>query len=977
MAEQIAIQPSAFPRGSEWRKWDPHVHTPDSALANAFSDWESYVDALELRGADIAAIGVTDYCSIEGYKKLLTYREAGRLANVHLLFPNIEFRLAPKLAKGSALNIHVLIDPSASDHVTQIEDALSGLRIDYQGNPYACTTSGLIRLGRAFKGEQLDEQAALRTGIGQFKPDLTAFHSWLKDHKWLRTNSLVAVSNGWDGLAGLRVDSGFNAYHDQILRISDLVFSANPSDREYYLGEKGNAEQLQREIGGLRPCIHGSDAHDEDRLFNPDHSRYCWIKADPTFEGLRQVLHEPATRVYIGASAPSRADKSQVISRVLINDLGGWFENSEIPLNPGLVCIIGEKGSGKTALADLIAFAGGAWNSEGDDTSFISRAGSSLGDTFVQLEWGNKSVSPDNPVCPYGGETGSVQLIRYLSQDFVERLCTTDVSGGELVREIERVVFEHLSDSDRLEAPSFDALRRMQTREALEDRRRAVERIREITERYIANERQAESLPSQRERLAQNEKEIAALEAQMPALEAGINKESAERLSELQNELQMKRSELGQHKRRQLALTQARSAAERFVRETNEAANELRGQLLEVGLTENEASAFAPDFSDVTFSGFERVSSELQSRIEILEAEPDQDAADRSIPSLDAAIQIERLKLAEDEQLRARVLEARQALDRKKLDQERFEAEIKRIESIVPNRRMELLNLWSRHYKKFFETIEEEEAVLKSLYRPLERVLGGNGKSDSTKLELFVERIVDQSQWIKRGEYLFDQRKAGPRFDSKDDASPLAALIEVWRHGSGADIESALESALRTIGNGPDIDAKVRSHVTRADVLNWLFDPTHVRLDYSLRYEGEDLRVLSPGTRGIVLLKLYLSIDEADTRPLLIDQPEGNLDNSSVYEALVPFLREAKRRRQIVLVTHNPNLVVTTDADQVIVATASRAPEGTHPTIGYALGSLEQARPVEGIRPRAIRLLEGGAEPFGKRSKRYALSQQG
>ena len=58
-------------RGSEWRKWDLHVHTPESGMANEFSNWDSYVKALFSKAIEnnIAAIGITDYFTIDGYKK--------------------------------------------------------------------------------------------------------------------------------------------------------------------------------------------------------------------------------------------------------------------------------------------------------------------------------------------------------------------------------------------------------------------------------------------------------------------------------------------------------------------------------------------------------------------------------------------------------------------------------------------------------------------------------------------------------------------------------------------------------------------------------------------------------------------------------------------------------------------------------------------------------------------------------------------
>ena len=83
---------------------------------------------------------------------------------------------------------------------------------------------------------------------------------------------------------------------------------------------------------------------------------------------------------------------------------------------------------------------------------------------------------------------------------------------------------------------------------------------------------------------------------------------------------------------------------------------------------------------------------------------------------------------------------------------------------------------------------------------------------------------------------------------------------------------------------------------------DWLYSVDHIELDYGLRYEGTDLQSLSPGTKGIVLLILYLAIDQEDQRPLIIDQPDENLDNQSIYDILRGYFRQAKERRQVIIV---------------------------------------------------------------------------
>jgi energy-coupling factor transporter ATP-binding protein EcfA2 len=145
--------------------------------------------------------------------------------------------------------------------------------------------------------------------------------------------------------------------------------------------------------------------------------------------------------------------------------------------------------------------------------------------------------------------------------------------------------------------------------------------------------------------------------------------------------------------------------------------------------------------------------------------------------------------------------------------------------------------------------------------------------------------------------------------------------------------------------------------------------PQLVDLDAFLVEREDGIEHLSPGTRGIVLLLLYLVIDKHDRRPLIIDQPEENLDPKSVFEELVPHFREARKRRQVVIVTHNANLVVNTDADQVIVASSEQKDGPGLPRVSYRSGSLENPE----IRKAVCDILEGGERAFLDRERRYRL----
>tara|TARA_R110002050_G_scaffold153690_1_gene281325 strand:+ start:1458 stop:1835 length:378 start_codon:yes stop_codon:yes gene_type:complete len=120
---------------------------------------------------------------------------------------------------------------------------------------------------------------------------------------------------------------------------------------------------------------------------------------------------------------------------------------------------------------------------------------------------------------------------------------------------------------------------------------------------------------------------------------------------------------------------------------------------------------------------------------------------------------------------------------------------------------------------------------------------------------------------------------------------------------------------------------------------------------------------LSPGQRGALLLIFYLLVDKGDN-PIILDQPEENLDNETIVSLLVPVLTEAKLKRQIIMVTHNPNLAVVCNAEQIIHCEFSR--KDGHQIL-YTPGAIE----CNIINNSVVNVLEGTMPAFDNRRIRY------
>ncbi len=176
MTAQVKTRAGHLPyqRGSEWRKWDLHVHTPDTAREDGYTGWPSFLQALKTT-KDVSVVGVTDYVSIANYEQLIRHKKDAKLGSIDLLIPNIEFRVTPQTDRGHAVNLHLLTDPTDPAHCDEINHALARLSIEYQRQPYSCTRAGITKLGAAYNHDLADDDARYREGVNQFKVDFAVF----------------------------------------------------------------------------------------------------------------------------------------------------------------------------------------------------------------------------------------------------------------------------------------------------------------------------------------------------------------------------------------------------------------------------------------------------------------------------------------------------------------------------------------------------------------------------------------------------------------------------------------------------------------------------------------------------------------------------------------------------------------------------------------------------------------------------------
>jgi ABC-type lipoprotein export system ATPase subunit len=979
--------------GSRWLRWEPHIHAPGTVLNNQFKGataWQDYLAALEAAAPTIRALGVTDYYSTDTYEQVVKHKASGRLTGCDLIFPNIEMRLALGTVKGRWVNIHLLVSPDDPDHLGELKRLLARLSFEAHDDSFNCSREDLIRLGRKADAAT-SEAAAFARGCEQFKVSFDQLRETYSKSTWAQQNIIVGVAGSeGDGTSGVR-DGSDQTLRAEVEKFAHVIFASSAAQREFWLGQGSSltAEQIIARYGGLKPCIHGSDAHSNDRVAAPIGDRFCWIKGAPEFDALRQAYIDPAGRAYVGPEPPVFATTSQIIQSIEISG-APWAQTTSIAVNPGLVAIIGARGSGKTALADMIALGCDATSDRLSEASFLVRAQPLLSGASVRLNWASGDQNDRKLDQSDAFFADEYPRARYLSQKFVEELCSAQGMTDALLREIERVVFESHALADRDGAADFDELLELRATRHRNARERQEDSLADISERIGTDLEKEKLVPDIKKQIREKTRLIEGYRDDQAKLVTKGGEARAKRLAALTAEAETVRGYLRYFSSREQSLLSLQDEVSNFrthqapealrrvqeryrpaaikaaewqpflldysgdvdgsvtahLKETRDGAKTWKGTRPAAGADIN--TPLIPDSADIT-----------QQPLALLEAE---------IARLEKLISVDRDTAKRFATLTKRITEENTALTRLKQRLEDCEGAAERVKQLVQER--------EDAYARVFDAVLAEERVLAELHQPLMNRLKDE-KGTLTKLAFSISRIADVEAWAKAGETLLDLRHKGP-FKGKGSLAEItaAALKPAWESGDSAAVTAAMakfraEHQSTLLGQAPvpkSDQADYRAWTKR--FAKWLYGTEHIRIQYGIDYDGTDIRKLSPGTRGIVLLLLYLALDDTDDRPLIIDQPEENLDPKSVYDELVSLFIRAKTKRQVIIVTHNANLVVNTDADQIFIAEAGPHKPGELPPITYVSGGLESAA----IRKAVCDTLEGGERAFQERAARLRVS---
>jgi hypothetical protein len=960
-----------FTKGSEWRKWDLHVHTPASVLECQFGDnWDEYVKKLFTKAIDcnISAIGITDYFLPEGYRilrqeylnntqkmaSLFSTAEIEKISRI-AIFANIEFRLT-KLVLGKErdltwnrkLNYHVIfsddldVDIIYSDFLSQIHismDSTTGSQVEKR----SLNKANLEILGARLISEHAPfggNGSALFVGMMNASVDEDDIIRVLKGNSLLKEKFLLGLPADED-LSDVHWNSQGHSIRKNLIKQAHFIFSSNSGTIKFLLGGKDKEKQTT-EFGCLKPCLWGSDAHDFDKLFIPDNKRFTWIKADLSFEGLKQVVYDPESRVKIQELNPQQKSSYQTIERVrFIDPKNETFSSEWQSLNPDLTTIIGGKSSGKSLLLYHIAKTINA-NEVSEKINLAKAASySDLSNVDFEVEWSNGDLSRLS-------DPADTKPITYIPQLYINHLAEADGRS-----QLNSLVKSILGQNE-----SFKAFAKTQEQ--------IIHEINFLTEQRISK---IFELRTKYEALG----EECALFGTRHAIE-----EEIKQLNSLIQTLRKKSGFTPEEEKKYLKLTTQRKIAES--RQRSIEALILCSEQVNASIKKrmnSMLSAFQDDITsdvdmqpDSTFlrSIYESLGDHIKVGVQNFQLELKQrlDGKPEMLLAFKgkiADIELELMPLMQKvkDQSELVVTNTKLKLEESKLISV---SEIEAKRNALKAEGSQLRGSLHENFKQLIETYSLfASEVKKPEYQPEEDI------------RIFAEVAFSEEQFSGFTN-LFDGR------------GNLSNLVGDFVDSSGKyNFDVSTYSSMII-----NIDKRIRSEksvpprrkgVTELDVTKRLFhDCMHI--NYVVTYRDDEIAKMSPGKRGLVLLNLILHLSNA-SHPILIDQPEDNLDNRTIYDQLNCFIRERKQKRQIVMVTHNANLVVAADSECVIVANQAGQQatlENEKFRFEYCSGSLELSygnMPSgamlmrKGIRQHVCEILEGGITAFKERELKYGL----
>jgi exonuclease SbcC len=906
-------------KGSEWRKWDLHLHTPLTKLSDNYKIvdtidiWELYSDKIE--ESDVSVFGITDYFCCENYFHFVEYHKQKHPNSEKIFLPNIEFRLDISVNKSAEeINIHLIFSNDVSKN--QIDNFLTILKTSHTNSNSARITCKNLNSSQYVSATINHNELiqSLNEVFGSHKPYII----------------LAAANNA--GLRPVKDSPRKLTITDEIDKICDAFFGGR-QNVDYYLGiDRYETDEISKP----KPVLSGSDCHSFEDLESflgkyverentqntkiEIHKDITWIKADTTFEGLKQVLFEPEHRIKISEQKPREPIRkiesitfnfpsNTFIKRNNSNDKQEFCLNNlktNIFFSPYFTCLIGGRGTGKSTIINLLG------ERLGEKTDFFKENNLIINNAIYHIENDTNSII----------NVSGTNEIEFVSQGKIERLA----EGNELTK----LIFN--------------------------------ERIKEVESGFYSLDSEIESITDTIDEtikllfdLSKNQSNLKIKNKEKSTTQNIIDSVNDDRYKEITNKINETRKEINSIKNSQLKYENILSSIRTLLLENNltEASNEVEIRINEIISLLKTINEFDYQENDIILKlkEFENTNT----RIDILNQE--------------FITQNQNLK----EFFQEKGMSEETIKDSQKANENlaQLNSEI----SILENTNQRFINTFKENNVRISELLQ-----LNNSYNEL---INKNISIINKKLEVNNENVLNINFTFEFDNLEFKNNLFNEFYDtfSKHHIpnTTISRVMEVlFLIEPNIDL---LNLDFKSFALKIDNEIELKGHSKNNNYVKIILDIFSININFQIYkllvrkhlfnlsnyikikgYYGErELQNCSFGQRCTAVIVTLLM---TGVKPLVIDEPEAHLDNRLVADYLVNLIKNKKLDRQIIFATHNSNFVINGDSELIHILDIPLNNIFTNIT----------STTIENIGNREKLLkLEGGRDAFMIREQKYGI----
>ncbi len=802
-------------KGSSWHKWDLHAHTPYTHLNKAYQCSEDdFIQ--ELCKNEIACIGLTNYFKFD--EKEFALKEKIEKKGIKVFY-NLEVRLDYQNNKDDCLDFHIIF----SDEVSKQE-------ID-----------NFLRNADANVGGTKKKLANLEKD--DFNKAVVNFDQLLECLEEESLNLMGKYLLGF--LSRGHGNSRSSSNYKKIVKKAHFLIHS--SDNQENLKE--NREFWLKHN---KPLLQSSDAHKEDSIGK----KYTWIKAEKTFEGLKQIIYEPETRVSID-KPQDPLHKIDYVELRFNGEVKITNEKGDIPFcyagfnetlffSPNFTCVIGGRGSGKSTLLQLIA-------SKLYDKSLVK------GLKHETIQKCIIEIQPD-----------TVDSVEYLAQNEVEEFATNvskfteaifnriDSKSSGKLKELEKQITKGIEKFD-------DQIAYWQEKTKLKEQLKESEKIRKKYQNIIDTFTDKDYL-DKRDKLQEKHKALIDLKQSkegfltfIKELKRVVNFESKENMEEKNS----------------------------YDKVYNQLKQDICKKLEEID-ADIKNGRFKSDEENI-----EKLESERQTlRQEIVEFLKEKGVIDENIGDLERA----NYQLA--------------GIEREITDLKR---EIEEITNKIKGFSWEDIDKDIENFEnQIEEKLKEINSAFKEISKNHEEVKPITIKYRLNE-DIFEEVFEDFDKWVDKG---FNTQKHQSKIKEYLKEIELKNVTGMQHAGFIEELYNSIDNKKAAFYETmKDIfDREIHFQIYRLLILKHLRNVEKYKI-FEVRYDKRALNETSFGQKCTAVLVVLLSLGN---NPIIIDEPEAHLDSALIANYLVALIKKQKQKRQIIFATHNANFVLNADAELII-----------------------------------------------------------